>query len=73
MSSIDERRLLENFSVSDHQYTTFKIFDAIFWYALVRQSFCARNLVKVNIGGFVEALGTDRAALQDASEIVVLS
>lgn len=69
LASVDGWWALEDLPVSDHQYITFEMVDGISPRALAQRSPCASNITKVNIGRFVEAFGTDKAALEDTSVV----
>lgn len=57
VSPLDGFRVLENFLANDYKYIAFEVVDGI--------SRCALKLMaKVNIGRFVEVLGTGRPALE---------
>lgn len=64
---MDGWRVLEDFSVKDHQYIAFELSDVISLCAPARCPSYAWNVAKVDIGRCVEILGTDGAVLEDTS------
>lgn len=60
---MDGLRVLELFPANDHQYNAFEVVDAIS--RPYRHCPCAWHMAKVNIGKFIQALRTGRAALED--------